>query len=34
MHVEITMQTIPIEMVHVVEGNLRQIIGVRQLIRN
>jgi hypothetical protein len=30
-HVEIAMQAMPAEMVHLVEGNLRQVVGVRSL---
>ncbi|HEX4173552.1 MAG TPA: hypothetical protein VHY82_13865 [Acetobacteraceae bacterium] len=30
-HVEIAMQAMPAEVVHLVEGNLRQVIGVRGL---
>jgi hypothetical protein len=30
-HVEIAMEAMPAEVVHLVEGNLRQIIGVRSL---
>ena len=30
-HVEIAMQAMPAEMVHMVEGNLRQVVGVRSL---
>jgi hypothetical protein len=30
-HVEIAMQAMPSEVVHLVEGNLRQVIGVRTL---
>jgi hypothetical protein len=29
MHVEIAMEAMPAEVVHLVEGNLRQIVGVR-----
>lgn len=31
MHVEIAMQAMPAEIVHLVEGNLRQVVGVRCL---
>ena len=31
MHVEIAMEAMPEEMVHLVEGNLRQIVGVHRL---
>jgi hypothetical protein len=31
MHVEIAMEAMPGEMVHLVEGNLRQVVGVRSL---
>lgn len=31
--VEISMQAMPAEMVHLVEGNLRQVVGVRSLSR-
>jgi hypothetical protein len=31
MHVEIAMEAIPGEMVHLVEGNLRQVVGIRSL---
>lgn len=30
-HVEIALQAMPAEMVHLVEGNLRQVVGVRQV---
>jgi hypothetical protein len=30
-HVEIAVHAMPIEVVHLVEGNLRQVIGVRSL---
>ena len=30
-HVEIAMEAMPAEVVHLVEGNLRQVIGVRSL---
>ena len=33
MRVEIAMAAMPAEMVHVVEGNLRQVVGVRQVSR-
>ncbi len=33
MHVEIAMQEMPAEMVHLVEGNLRQVVGLRTLAR-
>jgi hypothetical protein len=33
MHVEIAMEAIPAEMVHLVEGNLRQVVGVQALSR-
>ncbi|HET8996279.1 MAG TPA: hypothetical protein VFN42_06390 [Acetobacteraceae bacterium] len=33
MHVEIAVEAMPAEMVHVVEGNLRQIVGVHRLSR-
>ena len=33
MRVEIAMTAMPAEMVHVVEGNLRQVVGVRQVSR-
>ena len=29
MHVEIAMEAMPLEMLHLVEGNLRQVVGVR-----
>jgi hypothetical protein len=29
MHVEIAMEAMPVEVVHLVEGNLRQVVGVR-----
>ena len=32
-HVEIAMEAMPSEMVHVVEGNLRQVVGVRTVSR-
>jgi hypothetical protein len=31
LHVEIAMAAMPAEVVHVVEGNLRQVVGVRSL---
>ena len=31
MHIEIAMDAMPSEVVHLVEGNLRQVIGVRQV---
>ncbi len=31
MHVEIAMQAMPGEVVHLVEGNLRQMVGVRSI---
>jgi hypothetical protein len=31
MHVEIAMDAMPAEVVHLVEGNLRQVVGVRNL---
>ncbi|HET7881734.1 MAG TPA: hypothetical protein VFL55_12670 [Acetobacteraceae bacterium] len=33
MHVEIAMTEMPCEMVHPVEGNLRQVVGVRSVTR-
>jgi hypothetical protein len=33
MHVEIAMEEMPSECVHVVEGNLRQVVGVRTVSR-
>ena len=33
MHVEIAMQAMPTEVVHLVEGNLRQVVGLRTLAR-
>jgi hypothetical protein len=33
MHVEIAMEAMPAEYVHVVEGNLRQVVGVRSVVR-
>ena len=33
MHVEIAMEAMPDEEVHLVEGNLRQIVGVHQVIQ-
>jgi hypothetical protein len=33
MHVEIAMEAMPAEMVHLVEGNLRQVVGVRGVSR-
>jgi hypothetical protein len=33
MHVEIAMQAMPVEVVHLVEGNLRQVVGLRSLAR-
>jgi hypothetical protein len=32
-HVEIAMEAMPAEMVHLVEGNLRQVVGVRSVTR-
>jgi hypothetical protein len=32
-HVEIAMEAMPDEDVHLVEGNLRQVVGVRQVIQ-
>jgi hypothetical protein len=31
MHVEIALEAMPVEMVHLVEGNLLQVVGVRQV---
>ena len=31
MHVEIAMEAMPGDVVHLVEGNLRQVVGVRSL---
>ncbi len=31
LHVEIAMEAMPADMVHLVEGNLRQVVGVRSL---
>jgi hypothetical protein len=33
MHVEIAIEAMPEEEIHLVEGNLRQIVGVRQVIQ-
>jgi hypothetical protein len=33
MHVEIAMEAMPAEVVHRVEGNLRQVVGVREVSR-
>jgi hypothetical protein len=33
MHVEIAVEAMPEEDIHLVEGNLRQIVGVRQVIQ-
>jgi acetolactate synthase small subunit len=33
MRVQIGMDAMPAEMVHMVEGNLRQVVGVRQVVR-
>ncbi len=33
MHVEIAMDAMPREMVHLVEGNLQQVVGVRSVVR-
>jgi hypothetical protein len=33
LHVEIAMEAMPGEVVHLVEGNLRQVVGVRSLAR-
>ena len=33
MHVEIAMEAMPVEVVHLVEGNLRQVVGVREVTR-
>jgi hypothetical protein len=32
-HVEIAMEAMPVEAVHLVEGNLRQVVGVRSVSR-
>jgi hypothetical protein len=32
-HVEIAMEAMPVEVVHLVEGNLRQVVGVRNVSR-
>ncbi len=32
-HVEIAMETMPVEVVHLVEGNLLQVVGVRNVSR-
>ncbi len=31
MHIEIAMQAMPCDVVHLVEGNLRQIVGVHRI---
>lgn len=33
LHVEIAMEAMPPEMVHLIEGNLRQVVGVRSVAR-
>ena len=33
MHVEIALEAMPDEEIHLVEGNLRQVVGVRQVIQ-
>ena len=33
MHIEIAMQAMPAEMVHLVEGNIRQVVGLHSLSR-
>jgi len=33
MHIEIAMEEMPAEVVHLVEGNLRQVVGVRSVCR-
>src|SRR5580692_4574198 len=33
MHVEIAMEAMPVEVVHLVEGNLRQVVGVQTVAR-
>lgn len=33
LHVEIAMEAMPAEVVHLVEGNLRQVVGVREVTR-
>ncbi len=33
MHVEIAMEAMPAEMVHLVEGNIRQVVGLHSLSR-
>ena len=33
MHIEIAMEAMPADVVHLVEGNLRQIVGVRSVTR-
>jgi hypothetical protein len=32
-HVEIAMEAMPAEMVHLVEGNLRQVVGVQRVVQ-
>ena len=33
MHVEIAMDALPVEMIHLVEGNIRQVIGLHRVTR-
>ena len=33
MHVEIAMEAMPGDVVHLVEGNLRQVVGVHSVVR-
>lgn len=33
MHIEIAMEAMPSEVVHLVEGNLRQVVGVRSVVQ-
>jgi hypothetical protein len=33
MHIEIAMEAMPAEVVHLVEGNLRQVVGVRSVVQ-
>jgi hypothetical protein len=33
MHVEIAMQAMPAEVIHLVEGNLNQVVGVRSVVQ-
>ncbi len=34
MHIEIALDAMPVTAAHLIEGNLRQIVGVRQVVQN